>query len=212
MAGQREYVGAFWIYYNTGRHQILWPSESLMNVLPKIESQGHLIESVSNEFGHAIRLIKSLEDDLYAGTAEDRGSIGAHFRHNLDIGANFLNGLETGTIDYGSRERDERVEKNRLYAVQRFEQLIYRMKALPNETLETMVMVRSEIDPSLCHISSVARELEFLHSHTVHHHAMIAEKLRSLGVNVSADLGVAPSTLRFWAEQRTDLAARTFQH
>ncbi|MGD9629639.1 MAG: DinB family protein [Pyrinomonadaceae bacterium] len=183
----------------------------MIDVLPIIESRSHLIESVLNEFGHAIRLIKSLEDDLYAGTSEDRGSIGAHFRHNLDVGANFLKGLETGTIDYGNRERDERVERSRLYAVQRFERLICRMKALPNETLETMVLVRSEVDPCVCHTSSVARELEFLHSHTVHHHAMIAEKLRSLGVNVKADFGVAPSTLRFWAEQRTDFTAHTFQ-
>ncbi len=43
--------------------------------------------------------------------------------------------------------------------------------------------------------SSLARELRFLASHTVHHQAMIATILRSRGFAVPDDFGIARSTL-----------------
>ena len=44
--------------------------------------------------------------------------------------------------------------------------------------------------------SSLARELQMLSSHTIHHFALIAMTLRAHGVELDADFGVAPSTLR----------------
>jgi hypothetical protein len=66
--------------------------------------------------------------------------------------------------------------------------------------LSRPVSVRSEIDDEVWHSSSVMREFEFVHSHTVHHHALVAEKLKAFGLEVSDGFGVAPSTLKFWAE------------
>ena len=177
--------------------------KNMISVLPTIESQRKLLEGICDEFDRAIVLIESLEDEVYVGALSDKGSTGAHFRHNVDTANNLLDGIEAGTIDYGKRERDVRVEKSRQFAAERIEGLISRLKKLPSGILESMVAVRSEIDPGVSHLSSVARELEFVHSHTVHHHAMIAEKLRAIGVDVPSDFGVAPSTLRFWGEQRT---------
>lgn len=170
-----------------------------------------LLDSVCLEFRRAAKLIEGLEDDFYTGSSFGKGSIGAHFRHNVDIANNLLNGLKNGTIDYGERERDVRVEKSRQFALKRIEQLTSRLKELPSGLLEMMVAVRSDIEPRICHLSSVARELDFLHSHTVHHHAMIAEKLRSLGHGVSFDFGVAPSTLRFWSQESSNLPAHSSQ-
>ena len=45
--------------------------------------------------------------------------------------------------------------------------------------------------------SSVARELQFLVSHTVHHYAVIAAMLRPQGIEPGVDFGVAPSTLKY---------------
>ena len=39
------------------------------------------------------------------------------------------------------------------------------------------------------------RELIFLHGHTTHHYAIIAVILKMLELPVSADFGIAPSTL-----------------
>ena len=48
--------------------------------------------------------------------------------------------------------------------------------------------------------SSLARELQFLTSHTIHHFAVIALILRAMDVEVDREFGVAPSTLRYWTE------------
>ena len=48
--------------------------------------------------------------------------------------------------------------------------------------------------------SSIARELQSLLSHTVHHYAFIAVALRLQGVEPASDFGVAPSTLEYWRQ------------
>jgi len=47
-------------------------------------------------------------------------------------------------------------------------------------------------------LSTVGRELMFLHSHTTHHLALISAKLEMTGVTIDPSIGVAPSTQRFY--------------
>ena len=70
---------------------------------------------------------------------------------------------------------------------------------------EMTLRVRSEIEPELVMNSTLARETEFVHSHTVHHYALIAAKLKSVGIEVPDEFGVAPSTLRYWATLKTSV-------
>ena len=46
-------------------------------------------------------------------------------------------------------------------------------------------------------VTSLARELEFLVSHTVHHYALVAVLAHAHGVIMPADFGMAPSTLKY---------------
>jgi len=160
-----------------------------------------LIRAITEEFARGARLIERLEDDIYRRKANGTGSIGGHFRHNLDFVKSLLSGVETGKIDYGNRERDLLIEENRFYAIERFAHAIDFLCELSTDCVRRKILVRSELDPEVWHESGVARELEFLHSHTVHHHALIAEKLAFFGVESPDDFGVAPSTLKFWKEQ-----------
>jgi hypothetical protein len=161
-----------------------------------------LVKAAADEFFRGAKLIEEIESTIYRQTANGTGSIGGHFRHNLDFANAFLNGLKTGKIDYHRRERNARIEENRLYAIKQFLIFVCRLRNLSSELFGRKVLVRSEIDAAFWIESSAARELEFLHSHTVHHHALIAGKLNSFGVKVPQDFGVAPSTLKFWAKQK----------
>lgn len=154
---------------------------------------GNLLKKSCDEFKRAARLIETLDDDVYKSE-----NIGAHFRHNFDFACNFLNGLRKGKVDYAKRERDGRIEQNREYAISQILRLVEVLQNLPDELFAGEMAVRSEIDGQLWHKSSAARELEFLYSHTVHHHAIIAVKLKTSGLELSADFGVASSTLEFW--------------
>lgn len=154
-----------------------------------------------------IKLIEEIDDELYTKPeAEGKACVGSHFRHNLDFVLNFLSGVESGKIDYDKRERDSRVEQDREYAVSKFKLLIEKLNALPPGVGEKRVSVKLEESPENLEIdeiwcdSSVLRELEFLHSHTLHHYALIADKLSRLGFAVDKNFGVAPSTLQYWAE------------
>lgn len=167
---------------------------------PAAKATNGLLERTIEEFSRASNLIASTNDDLYSRGSETRGSIGAHIRHNFDIASSFLSGLRTGKIDYTLRKRNSRIEQDRQYAIVRINDLITVLRSIPEEMFSKGVEVRSEIDDALWHSSSVMRELEFVHSHTVHHHALVAEKLKAWGVKVAEGFGVAPSTLKFWAE------------
>lgn len=166
-----------------------------------------LIESLIAEFKKGVTLIDQLSDQDYAAIPGDNGNIGAHFRHNLDFGISLLKGIESGDLDYGNRERDLQVESDRIYAIARFEALIEACSKIQKSKLNNPLRVRSEVDESLWVGSTVLRELEFVHSHTVHHYALISAKLKGLGIELSEEFGVAPSTLKYWNSGKTDSAA-----
>jgi hypothetical protein len=70
-------------------------------------------------------------------------------------------------------------------------------------------MVRSEVDEDLWHTSSISREIEFLHSHTVHHYALVARRMTDAGYFTDATFGVAPSTLRFRQASASSVSVST---
>jgi hypothetical protein len=154
--------------------------------------------SVAGELLRGSELVLDVPADVYAELGARRGSVGSHIRHNLDFVNCLIRGLSTGRVDYTSRERDERVETEKEYAVQMVSALAERLVPETVSFRGGDLLVRSEIDGSLWHRSSLERELEFLHSHTVHHYALIAEKLRARGIDTPESFGVAPSTLGYW--------------
>jgi hypothetical protein len=163
-----------------------------------LETENPLLLSVIGELERGCELIKRLDDLTYIRSATGTGHVGGHFRHNLDIVNNFLIGIAERRIDYNRRERDIRIETDREYAVEKLDLAKRRIGNLNDGILERLVSVRSEVNPTTWLPSSVTRELEFVHSHTVHHHALIAEKLAGFGIAVNENFGVAPSTLKYW--------------
>jgi hypothetical protein len=146
-------------------------------------------------------MIGLIDDVNYRRQTNGSGSLGAQFRHNLDFINAFLTGVKIGRIDYGRRKRDIRIENDRRAAIAQTEGLKSMIEKIEKRSMLNSISVRSEIDSSLWFPSSVMRELEFVHSHTVHHHALIAEKLLNSGIHVEKDFGVAPSTLQYWKKQ-----------
>jgi hypothetical protein len=148
-----------------------------------------------------VYLIARLDDHLYTQPNHELSlsGVGAHFRHCIDFYHSFLNGVESGRINYDLRERDERLEKNRLFAIDKLGALIADLSQISaiddGRVFEALLEGASDSDWS---ISSMKRELQFLLSHTIHHYALISLALRSQGFEPGPDFGVAPSTLRHW--------------
>ena len=150
------------------------------------------------EIKNGVQVISRLDDIAFCKPGHS-SSVGAQFRHNLDFLNTFLKGVLVARIDYTERERDPRVEQDRVYAIERFDDALRRLSDLSPVMIRSMVSVRSEIDPTLWLASTAVREMEYLLSHTIHHHALIAEKLAGLGLEFESNLGVAPSTKNYWS-------------
>lgn len=162
------------------------------------------------EQGHA--LLGRLDDQLYAcaeGLPVQSGA-GSHMRHCLDFYQSLLEGVWAGRVDYNRRERDVLVARDRACAAARVEIVIEELRALADLPGDTTLMVSPEDTDAggrdaWC-ASTLARELQFLLSHTVHHYALVALILRLQGFEPGEEFGVAPSTLAHW--RREALCAR----
>ncbi len=161
----------------------------------------YLIDDNIETLKQGIELIARLDDQLYRQPNRELSlsGVGAHFRHCIDFYHRFLTGIESGRINYDLRERDERIEQNRLFAIARLNAIIKDLSRVSviedDRVFETLLEGSSNSDWS---VSSLKRELQFLLSHTIHHYALIALVLRSQGFEPDAEFGVAPSTLRSW--------------
>ena len=141
-----------------------------------------------------IRLLRQAETLL--GEIDDslHLKIGGHIRHILEFYECFLDGVEYARIDYDARKRDASVERSRTVAIARICVIIDNMQTMPALRDDYAV----QVGPGM--LSSVARELDVLSSHTVHHFALIAVILRNNGLEVDDDFGVSPATLRYRAQ------------
>ncbi len=160
-----------------------------------------LLESIVEELERGRELLFRIDDETYVASKNGTGSVGGHFRHNLNFVDAVLLGVETSVIDYNKRIRDPLIEANRLYAASKSEDAAEKVRHVAEAKMSLDVTIVSEFDSSLTHRSTISREFEFVHSHTVHHHALIAEKLAGMGIKVSDNFGVAPATLEYWKQK-----------
>ena len=132
-------------------------------------------------------------------------SAGAHLRHILDHYLSFLDGTtaaEHAEVDYDRRERSALVERDPSTAAQVTRDVIDRLRHL-TVSVQAPVQVRMDCGPGVpsdAARSSMARELQFLVSHTVHHFALMKAVLVTSGMTLPDDFGVAPSTLSHRAD------------
>lgn len=155
----------------------------------------------------ALALLDRLGDEVFAtspaGLAPHR--VGAHFRHILDFYECFLDGVEAGCVDYDSRKRDESVERNRSSARAKIRSIMGRLQTLDCQDGPLAVRIEGG-DGNARLSSSIGRELQALSSHTIHHFALIAVTLRLHDVEVDAEFGMSPSTLRYLAAKAKEAA------
>lgn len=153
-----------------------------------------------------VAVLASLTPDVYA-SVDARclgGSIGGHVRHCVEFYRAFLDGLDTGYLNYDARARELRLETDTQAACDAMHHAARSLTARasmesPERTLH--VLENQDEGTPAWSTSSVSRELRFLLSHTVHHYALIAILMRLRGLETPEGFGIAPSTLRHRAQQ-----------
>lgn len=153
--------------------------------------------------GEGSNLLSLLNAELYCLGCKPafQSSIGAHFRHLLEHYSCFIEQYPSGQICYDKRCRDENLEKNRDFAIETLTNISnylsdfaskYNTTSLQNQEF----FIDDEVLENRLQ-TNMTRELMFLHSHTVHHYAIIAAMARMHGVQPRGDFGVAIATRVF---------------
>jgi hypothetical protein len=164
----------------------------------------------------AARLLAYNDDVLAQGEAlarahEDRAAhdgaaapdfgtlVGPHLRHIIEHYEALLLRPFAGEVDYDGRPRDRALERSPALARQRIAALRAALRADKGENLDDALVVFSqggvEGQWPLATASTVARELVFLASHTVHHFALLREHCARHGIRVHPYFGIAAATV-----------------
>jgi uncharacterized damage-inducible protein DinB len=150
----------------------------------------------------AADVLADVDDATYVRPAAlfDGQQIGKHVRHIIEFYEALFRGLQEGCINYDARHRDPVLESNREVAICRLRYLAGVLRQSSGVRANRVVWVAGE--GSGYAESSVARELQALCSHTVHHFALIAVLLRYYGLPVPSDFGFSKATVQYRASQR----------
>ena len=171
-----------------------------------------------------LALVEALEDEDYttappwstpprddgtrdARTAPTWSSPAAHTRHLLDFVDCLLAGIDAQRVDYTARKRRTEVESSREGGRRALVHAIEGLERIRGLDAERRLEVRPEPGQSFTR-STLARELQFVTGHAVHHHALIRMTLALRGIEVPAEYGVAPSTLAHQAATSEGSGAR----
>ena len=124
-------------------------------------------------------------------------ALGPHLRHCLDHLVALLRGLPDGVVDYDARDRDPDIEADPQRFLAALDDAESGLRALggldASRPLEVLQLPAPGAAPMSVR-STLARELVFLSSHTIHHLALMVLVAHSEGVDVEDRFGVAFST------------------
>jgi uncharacterized damage-inducible protein DinB len=127
------------------------------------------------------------------------GSVGEHVRHALDHIAALLSCAPATMLTYDRRQRGTAVETDPSAALRHILRLKAALVQCADRSLDEPIQVASMVSvsgESVKSWSTLARELAFVVSHTIHHQAMIALLLSFQGLQAPDWFGYAPSTPR----------------
>lgn len=192
-------------------------SNKMVKKCTKTALQKLQAQLLAHVFQQGAAMLGDLRDDLFTGASTaspTNGTVGQHFRHCLEFATCFLAGLSDRKINYHDRQRDPHTETDRLYCRWQFLTTARVLTAFPATWQDNHLFVKPELagvpgEVDFWCQSSIERELDFIQSHTIHHYALIAVKLRAAEIMVPSDFGVAPSTLAYWQAATAKTLPRT---
>lgn len=128
---------------------------------------------------------------------QGQSSIGEHTRHIVDHYASVLAGVQSGIVNYESRDRGGRLEQDFELCLATLDGIAKELSEIRAEILNRRVEVVqiATLDREPCvFASSLDRELAFLSGHTIHHLSTMLLVARLAGIEVPCELGMAFST------------------
>jgi hypothetical protein len=165
-----------------------------------------LLAAMDDVLDQGEALLTGLSDAQYADTVAGGPSIGAHYRHSLEHFKILFEAVPQSHIDYDRRERDARLESERLAALKATRDFRHTARFLATLPADRPIEVLSRISyasPAACVApSTIGREIMYAVSHAIHHHALIAMICDGRRIALPPDFGVAPATIAHLKERK----------
>ena len=144
-------------------------------------------------------VLRQVSPTAYTASSFPRvsGSIGQHVRHILDHVAGLCATARSGVLSYDRRERGTDVEAGVNAALRTIRHLQGALRQFDDSDENAPITLTSVVAHGAAPVavrSTLAREILFVISHTVHHQALIAVLLSAAGCTVPDAFGLAPST------------------
>jgi hypothetical protein len=161
-----------------------------------------LVQAANDVLIQGLELLFTLGDNVYAKTARApfHAAIGGHYRHVLEHFRSLMEGLCAGEINYDARERNMRLQTEVSYASVATCDVLRALKRYDDRVLRRECKVINSVGYGASNPvsmdSNIARELAYCIGHAIHHYAIIRLICHEFGIDVPAEFGVAPSTLR----------------
>lgn len=168
-----------------------------------------LLAAAQDVLKQGLSLLSDLGDHSYSRVAGPPfgTSIGQHYRHVLEHFQCFLEGLETGEINYDARRRDRRLETEVKFASLTTCELLQALQRFTDQQIAQKCKATTSLgrgSAASTFDSNAARELAYCVGHAVHHYAIIRIVANGIGVTVASEFGFAASTLKHKAAQAAD--------
>ena len=157
------------------------------------------VAALRERLDELMRLVLTLSPAAYcARTSRVSGSVGEHVRHVLDHLSSLVAACPSAMLSYDHRTRGTAVETEPSVAVREMMRLDAALERWADRSLDQPLAVATVLSTdgrSVTGWSTLARELAFVTSHTIHHQAIVALLLEQQGSDVADErFGYAPST------------------
>jgi len=169
-----------------------------------------LVAAAQDVLLQGLGLLFELCDHMFSRVAGApfNASIGQHYRHVLEHFQSLIKGQRSAEVNYDARERNARIESEVTYASIATCDVLRALKRYSEETLARPCKVINSVGYSSPQASTfqsnISRELAYCIGHAIHHYAIIRLICHEVGITVSPEFGVAPSTLRHLSSAAAD--------
>ena len=165
----------------------------------------NLIENTVSCLQQAKVYLKAIDPKDYQQAIPllSNSTLGEHTRHFIEFYQCLLRQIGSGSINYDTRQRDKRIERNPSFALATIDEIIQQLGHLP---LKKACTLYSEVELAHPFSTNVERELLYNLEHSIHHLAIIKIGLAILlpDLVLPKNFGVAASTVKY---RQTHLAA-----
>lgn len=148
-----------------------------------------------------LNVLEQIQTQDYTADIERlEATVGQHTRHILEFYTCLINGLETGIVNYDHRKRDNRIETDKFFAIQKIKETISFMKDFQkNPALSLIISYDYSALDNVEIKTSFQRELAYNIEHTIHHLAIMKPTIveRCAYIILPEYFGIASSTVRY---------------